>query len=133
MIEDYFGYVYITGVVIITVLMFVVTRLIYKESNEVQAKLITQNVGTTDAFQRVRISNPFTLGDYKHVYGDNPDMLNHIVNGGTVLHNPNESSVKLAVADTIGSRAVHQSKMYHHYMPGKSQLIMSTFVFKEQT
>lgn len=132
MIEDYFGYVYITGVVIITVLMFVVTRLIYKESNEVQAKLITQNVGTTDAFQRVRISNPFTLGDYKHVYGDNPDMLNHIVNGGTVLHNPNESSVKLAVADTIGSRAVHQSKMYHHYMPGKSQLIMSTFVFKEQ-
>lgn len=131
MVEDYFDHIYIIGVVIITVLMFIVTHLLYKESNEVQAKLITQNVGSTDAFQRVRISNPFTLGDYKHVYGDNPDMLNHIVNGGTIVHNPNESSVKLSVTDTIGSRAVHQSKMYHHYMPGKSQLIMSTIVLKQ--
>jgi len=131
MVEDYFDHIYIIGVVIITVLMFIVTHLLYKESNEVQAKLITQNVGSTDAFQRVRISNPFTLGDYTHVYGDNPDMLNYKFKGGTIVHNPNESSVKLSVTDTNGSRAVHQSKMYHHYMPGKSQLIMSTIVLKQ--
>ena len=131
MIEDYFDLVYVVGVVIITVMVFVTTHLIYRESNELQSKLITQNVGYTDAFHRVRIANPHTLGDYKHVYDNNIDMLDYIVSGGTVVHNTNESSVKLSVTDTIGSRTVHQSKMYHHYMPGKSQLIMSTFVFKE--
>ena len=131
MIEDYFDLVYVVGVVIITVMVFVATHLIYRESNELQSKLITQNVGSTDAFHRVRIANPHTLGDYKHVYDNNIDMLDYIVSGGTVVHNTNESSVKLSVTDTIGSRTVHQSKMYHHYMPGKSQLIMSTFVFKE--
>lgn len=130
MIEDFFEYVYVVGVILIVCLFYIVTHMIFKKGNELESKLITQNVGSTDGFHRVRISNPHTLGDYKHVYGVNPDMLNHLVSGGTVTHNANESSVKLAVTDTIGSRAVHQSKMYHHYMPGKSQLIMSTFVFK---
>ena len=130
MIEDYFNYVYVVGVVIITIIVFIATHLIYSESDKIQTKMVTQNVGTTDGFHRIRISNPHTLGDYKHVYGVNPDMLNHTESGGTITHNANESSTNLAVTSTIGSRAVHQSKMYHHYMPGKSQFVMLTFVFK---
>ena len=130
MIEVFFQYVYVVGVVLIVCLFYIVTHMIFKKGNELESKLITQNVGSTDAFHRVRISNPHTLGDYKHVYGVNPDMLNHTENGGTISHNTNESSTKLAVTNTVGSRAVHQSKMYHHYMPGKSQFVMLTFVFK---
>lgn len=130
MIEDFFEYVYVVGVILITIMVFVVAHLIYTESNEIQSNMLTQNVGSIDGFNRVRISNPHTLGDYKHVYGVNPDMLNHTESGGTISHNPDESSTKLAVTNTVGSRAVHQSKMYHHYMPGKSQFVMLTFVFK---
>ena len=83
----------------------------------------------TDSFGRLRISHPFTLGDYKQSYGLTEDMLINTESNGTVTHNTNESSVKLAVTATNGSRAVHQSKMYHHYMPGKSQFVLSSFVF----
>ena len=84
---------------------------------------------STDSFGRLRISQPFTLGDYKHYYGITEDMIRKIENDGTVTHNTNEASVKLAVTATNGSQAVHQSKMYHQYMPGKSQFILSSFVF----
>ena len=130
MMEDFFDYVYVVGVTVIVVMIFVVARLIFNKSEDIESKLITQNIGSTDGFHRVRIANPHTLGDYKHVYGVNPDMLNHTESGGTITHNTNESSTKLAVTSTVGSKAVHQSKMYHHYMPGKSQFVMSTFVFK---
>ena len=130
MVEDYFQYIYVTGIVILVAMIFVTARLIFDGTNELSNNLVTQNVGSTDAFHRIRIANPHTLGDYKHVYGVNPDMLNHTENGGTISHNTNESSTNLAVTSTIGSKAVHQSKMYHHYMPGKSQLVMLTFVFK---
>ena len=84
---------------------------------------------SSDAFDRLRVSQPFTLGDYKHYYSRTDDMLVKTASGGTVAHNTNEASVKLSVTSTVGSKAVHQSKMYHHYMPGKSQLILSSFVF----
>jgi hypothetical protein len=79
------------------------------------------------------VSQPFTLGDYKHYYSLTDDMTINVSNGGTVTHNTNEASVKLIVTSAIGSRSVHQSKMYHHYMPGKSQLILSSFIFFKYT
>jgi hypothetical protein len=131
MIEDYFDLVYAVGVVLIVCMLFIVARLIFDKGNEIQTKLATQNIGSTDAFGRLRIGKPHTLGDYKHDYGVNPDFLDYTDNGGTVTHNANEASVKLAVTNTIGSRAIHQTRMYHHYMPGKSQMILSSFVFKQ--
>lgn len=86
-----------------------------------------------DAFNRLKVSQPFTLGDYKHYYSLTDDMLKETASGGTVTHNTNEASAKLSVTSTIGSKAIHQSKMYHHYMPGKSQLILSSFVFFNHT
>ena len=81
-----------------------------------------------DAFGRSRTSEPFTLGDYKHTYGIEDVFLNQLNGDGSVTNNVNRSSVTLAVASS-GSLAVHQTKMYHHYMPGKSQMILSSFVF----
>jgi hypothetical protein len=81
-----------------------------------------------DAFGRSRVSEPFTLGDYKHTYGIENGLINQLNGDGTVTNNINRSSVILAVTSST-SYAVHQTKMYHHYMPGKSQAILSSFVF----
>lgn len=82
-----------------------------------------------DAFGRTRVSEPFTLGDYKHIYGiEDALFINKLSGDGDVTDNINRASVTLS-ATTSGSSAIHQSKMYHHYMPGKSQNIFSSFVF----
>lgn len=81
-----------------------------------------------DAFGRSRVSEPFTLGDYKHTYGIENGMLNKLNGDGDVINNVNRASVTLS-ATTSGSYAIHQTKMYHHYMPGKSQTVLSSFVF----
>jgi hypothetical protein len=83
---------------------------------------------SVDAFGRTRASEPFTLGDYKHTYGIENGFINRLVGDGSVVNNVNRSSVTLS-ATTSGSSAIHQTKMYHHYMPGKSQMILSSFVF----
>jgi len=83
---------------------------------------------SVDAFGRGRVSEPFTLGDYKHIYGLDDIFFKQVVGDGDVIENINRASVILS-ATSSGSRAIHQSKMYHHYMPGKSQTILSSFVF----
>jgi len=81
-----------------------------------------------DAFGRQRVSEVYTLNDYKHIYAIDNNFIDFTASNGTVTFNPNRSSVTLAVPATSGSRAVHQTKMYHNYMPGKSQLILSSVV-----
>jgi hypothetical protein len=83
---------------------------------------------SVDAFGRSRVSEPFTLGDYKHTYGIENGLINKLNGDGTVTNNVNRSSVILAVTSST-SYAIHQTKMYHHYMPGKSQAVLSSFVF----
>ena len=83
-----------------------------------------------DAFARLRESLPFTLGDYKHIYGLNINFLDKLANGGTVTFQSDQSSALLATTSNPASSAIHQTKIYHNYIPGKSQLIFSTICFK---
>ena len=85
--------------------------------------------GQQDAFGRLRVSEGFTLGDYKHTYGIDPNFRDALTNGGTVTHIPNQAAARLATTSNTSSRAIHQTKMYHNYMPGKSQLIKTTINF----
>ena len=84
-----------------------------------------------DAFGRQRISSPYTLGDYKHVYGEETEMLTLMSsgNGTSKILKQAEASVRLSVGTGISEYIIHQSRMYHHYMPGKSQLAFSSFCF----
>jgi hypothetical protein len=82
-----------------------------------------------DAFGRQRVSEVFTLNDYKHIYSIDANFTDFTTASSAVTFNPNRSSVTLSVAAVSSSRAIHQSKMYHNYMPGKSQLILTSFVF----
>lgn len=81
----------------------------------------------TDAFGRQRISEPYTLGDYKHIYGLDPDFIDIGANGGNITFQANKACARLQVTSTPFSSIIHQSKIYHQYMPGKSQLIYLTF------
>jgi len=80
-----------------------------------------------DAFGRTRMSEPFTLGDYKSNTIDDA-FINKLNGDGSITSNINRTSVILAATSST-SYAIHQTKMYHHYMPGKSQVILSSFVF----
>jgi hypothetical protein len=94
--------------------------------------LITINPDTNavDAFGRGRVSEPFTLGDYKHLYAIDPNFLDRVSGAGsTVTFLQNQACARLQTG--IGSTAFsfHQTKFYHHYQPGKGQLIFSSFNF----
>jgi len=82
-----------------------------------------------DAFGRQRVSETYTLNDYKHLYTIDGSFLNYTSSGASINFNPDRASVFLSASLSSGSRAVHQTKMYHNYMPGKSQMILSSFVF----
>jgi hypothetical protein len=82
----------------------------------------------TDAFGRLRVSDPTTLGDYHHVGGENPEMILKTSGSGTGSVNTLTSAYVLSVGTGTNDYAIHQSSMYHHYLPGKSQLINSSFV-----
>jgi hypothetical protein len=82
-----------------------------------------------DAFGRIRISEQFTIADYKHSYYDDFSYINISENGGSVTYNQNESTVYLNVSSVPNSSAIHQTRIYHHYQPGKSQFIKCSFVF----
>jgi hypothetical protein len=82
----------------------------------------------TDAFGRQRVSNPFTLFDSSHRYRDNGLWNSSTANGGTVTFQANEGLVDLDVTTTSGSKVYRETTKVFSYQPGKSLLILSTFV-----
>jgi hypothetical protein len=85
--------------------------------------------GAADAFGRARVSEPFTLGDYKHIYGIDPNFQDKYTNGGSNIFNKNKACCTLTTTTASNSSVIHQTKRYHQYLPGKSQLVMSSFNF----
>ena len=82
-----------------------------------------------DAFGRQRVSEVFTLGDYKHIYAIDPNFLNNTGNGGNIVFNANKAAATLSTTSNTSSYAIHQTKFYHSYQPGKSQIIFSSINF----
>lgn len=90
-----------------------------------------QGGGTgSDAFGRLRIANAFTLFDSSHRYKDNGLWATTSGTGGTATFNANAGLVELAVTTTSGSEVVRESTKVFPYQPGKSLLVMSTFVME---
>lgn len=90
-----------------------------------------QPTGGTDAFGRLRVSVGETLADYSHVSGENPAMITVTNGGGSGNANVLYSSYTLGVGTAATDFAVHQSLMYHHYQPGKSQFVLTSFVLED--
>ena len=83
----------------------------------------------SDAFGRLRVSEIFTLGDYKHIYGIDPEFIDKTLNGGSVIFSANKSCATMSTSSNAASYCAHQSRLYHNYQPGKSQFILSSVCF----
>jgi len=82
-----------------------------------------------DAFGRLRVSNPFTLFDSSHRYKDNNLWSTLTASSGAVVFDANQGLVNLNVTTTSGSKVYRETTKVFSYQPGKSLLVMTTFVF----
>jgi len=86
----------------------------------------------TDAFGRMRISQPYTLFDSTHKYFENAKFVTDTSGTANTVHQTNESVIDMNVGATSGDRVYRESKRTFVYQPGKSLLIMNTFVMNAQ-
>lgn len=87
----------------------------------------TKSTGV-DAFGRLRVSNPLTLFDSSHRYKDNDLWNTSTESGGAATFNTNQGLVDLSVTTTSGSKVYRETTKVFAYLPGKSLLVMTTFV-----
>ena len=82
-----------------------------------------------DAFGRTRVSNPFTLFDSSHRYRDNNLWESLIVGtGSTVGFVTTQGLINIGIGTTSGSSVIRETTKVFSYQPGKSLLVLNTFV-----
>jgi hypothetical protein len=81
-----------------------------------------------DAFGRMRVSNPETLFDSSHRYSDNNLWANDITGTAAATFVADEGLVDLTVGSASGDEIIRETTKVFSYQPGKSLLVMSTFV-----
>lgn len=81
-----------------------------------------------DSFGRMRVSNPMTLFDSSHRYDDNALWATASATGGTAVYNANQGLIDLNVTAASGSSIKRETIKVFSYQPGKSLLVMNTFV-----
>jgi hypothetical protein len=82
----------------------------------------------TDAFGRLRVSEPYSLFDSQNRYAADNQFDTAVVTGGSTTYLPNEATVQLNVNTASGAEVVRQSYRSMIYQPGKSLLVLATFV-----
>jgi hypothetical protein len=104
----------------------------YSSYNIISSEISFKNSPNIDAFGRLRTSTPFTLFDSSHRFADNGLWSTGTVTGGATLgtatFNAFQGLVDLAVTAASGSEVVRETTKVFSYQPGKSLLVLSTFV-----
>jgi len=81
-----------------------------------------------DSFGRQRVSEPYTLFDSSHRYDDNGLWSTETSSGGTAVFNQDQGLINLNVTAASGSSVLRETIKVFSYQPGKSLLVMNTFV-----
>ena len=97
-------------------------------SLEVGAPVTLANTPQLDSFGRLRTSSPFTLFDSSHRFDDNGLWATSTATGGTAVFNANQGLVDLNVTAASGSSVLRETVKVFSYQPGKSLLVLNTFV-----
>jgi hypothetical protein len=84
-----------------------------------------------DAFNRLKVSNPFTLFDSQQRYQVSDKWDYRGATGGTYSYNMTESTVSLTSGLTVGSKLYSETKKVFPYQPGKSLTIINTFAMSQ--
>ena len=82
----------------------------------------------TDAFGRLRVSEPYTMFDSSNRYAIDNQFDTSTVTGGSTTFLPNEAAVRMDVTTASGAEVVRQSFRSMLYQPGKGLLVLATFV-----
>jgi hypothetical protein len=83
----------------------------------------------SDAFGRTRVSNPLTLFDSSHRYRDNNLWESLIVGtGSTVGFVTTQGLINIGIGTTAGCSVIRETTKTFSYQPGKSLLVLNTFV-----
>ena len=113
-----------------------VLRLYFNQLNNVVGQLVANQgpyeVGfygmAVDAFGRARASEPYSLFDSQNRFAADNQFDTSTATGGTTTYQANESTVDLNVTTSSGREVVRQTYRSFPYQPGKSLLILTTFV-----
>ena len=100
----------------------------YSSYNIISSEISFKNSPNIDAFGRLRTSTPFTLFDSSHRFDDNGLWSTSTATGGTATFNAPQGLVDLAVTTASGSEVIRETTKVFSYQPGKSLLVLSTFV-----
>ena len=91
--------------------------------------IVNSNNNQLDAFQRLRVSSPFTLFDSSTLYKDNGKFDSYINGAGSSTGcSTGTSIVTLNVNTANDDQVLRQSFRVFPYQPGKSLLVLNSFV-----
>jgi hypothetical protein len=82
----------------------------------------------TDAFGRLRVSQPYTLFDSQNRYAADNQFDVSTTGTGTTTFLPNEAAVKMEVTGAGVGSVLRQTYRSFPYQPGKGLLVLATFV-----
>ena len=89
---------------------------------------VVRPILNTDAFGRLRVSNPATLFDSQFQYDKLAFIWDEDTTGsGSSSHNANGAYIEMDTTTANGDEVIRQTYTYHRYQPGKSQLVVCTF------
>jgi hypothetical protein len=100
----------------------------YASYNIISSEISFANTPNIDAFGRLRTSTPFTLFDSSHRYSDNGLWSTSTATSGAATFNAAQGLVDLDVTTASGSEVVRETTKVFSYQPGKSLLVLNTFV-----
>ena len=87
----------------------------------------------TDAFGRLRVSQPYTLFDSQNRYAIDNQFDTSTSGTGSTTYNSNQASVSMAVTGAGVGSVVRQTYRSFPYQPGKGLLVLATFVMDAST
>lgn len=82
----------------------------------------------TDAFGRLKVANPLTLFDSSHRYRDNGLWSTYTSGTASATFNSSQGLVDLQIGAVNGDEVIRETTKVFSYQPGKSLLVMNTFV-----
>jgi len=90
---------------------------------------LTPSGTMTDAFGRLRVTQPFTLFDSVHRFADNGLWATaNTAGNSSYSFVENQSMVTMNVGTTANAEVIRETTKVFSYQPGKSLLIMTSFV-----
>jgi hypothetical protein len=85
----------------------------------------------SDAFGRLRVSNPYTIFDTQSRYYDHGQFASSTSGTATVAYQADSSTYTCTVGTANGDSILRETVKTFPYQPGKSLLILSTFCMNE--